>query len=93
MCVQEEERLKSSHDDLANHVKENKKKTFNNMNAKPQGKPQWDNSSSSKQQGKAPQKNHHQKSNYVQVDKDTCRWCHKTRHYQKRLSRVPETPD
>ena len=23
------------------------------------------------------------KSNFVQVDKDTCRWCHKTRHYQK----------
>ncbi|XP_066391733.1 uncharacterized protein [Miscanthus floridulus] len=59
MCVQEEERLKSSHGDSINHV------------------------NSSKQQGKAPQKDHHQKSNYVQVDKDTCRWCHKTGHYQK----------
>jgi hypothetical protein len=27
MCVQEEERLKSSHGDLANHVKKNKKRT------------------------------------------------------------------
>ena len=54
MCVQEEERLKSSHGDSANHVKENKKKNFNNKNVKPQGKPQWDNSSSSKSQGKAP---------------------------------------
>ena len=54
MCVQEEERLKSSHGDSVNHVKENKKKNFNNKSAKPQGKPQWDNSSSSKSQGKAP---------------------------------------
>ena len=53
MCVQEEERLKSSHGDSVNHVKENKK-NFNNKNAKPQGKPQWDNSSCSKSQGKAP---------------------------------------
>ena len=56
--------------------------TPSTMNAKPQGKPQWDNSSS-KQQGKAPKKDHHQKSNYVQVDKDTYRWCHKTGHYYK----------
>ena len=62
---------------------ENKKKNFNNKNAKPQGKSQWDNNSSSKSQGKAPQKDYHQKSNYVQVDNDTYRWCHKTRHYQK----------
>ncbi|XP_066391935.1 uncharacterized protein [Miscanthus floridulus] len=54
MCVPEEKRLKSSHGDSVNHVKENKKKNFNNKNAKPQGKPQWDNSSSSKSQGKAP---------------------------------------
>jgi hypothetical protein len=47
-CVQEEERLKSSHGDSANHGKENKKKTLNNKNVKPQKKPQWDNSSSSK---------------------------------------------
>ena len=33
MCVQEEERLKSSHGDSVNHVKENKK-NFNNKNAK-----------------------------------------------------------
>ena len=60
MCVQEEERLKSSHGDFVNHVKENKRKNF--KNAKQQGKPQWDNSSSSKSQGKAPQKYRHQKS-------------------------------
>jgi hypothetical protein len=54
MCVQEEERFKSSHGDSVNHVKENKRKNFNNKNAKPQGKPQWDNSSSSKSQEKAP---------------------------------------
>jgi hypothetical protein len=58
MCVQEEESLKSSHGDTVNHMKENKK-NFNNKNAKLQGKPQWDNSSSSKSQGKAPQKDHH----------------------------------
>ncbi|XP_066374675.1 uncharacterized protein [Miscanthus floridulus] len=38
MCVQEEKRLKSSHGDSVNHVKENKK-NFNNKNTKPQGKP------------------------------------------------------
>jgi hypothetical protein len=38
MCVQEEERLKSSQGDSVNHVKENKK-NFNNKNAKPQEKP------------------------------------------------------
>ena len=54
ICVQEEERLKSSHGDSANHVKENKRKNFYNKKDKPQGKPQWDNSSSSKSQGKAP---------------------------------------
>jgi hypothetical protein len=74
MCVQEEERLKSSQGDTVNHVKHNKKKNFNNQNAKPQGKPQWDSSSSSKSQGKAPQNDHTQK---VQVGKDTCKWCKK----------------
>ena len=83
MCVQEEKRLKSSHGDPVNHVNDNKRKNFNNKKDKPQGKPQWDNSTSSKSQGKAPQKDHHKKSNYVQVDKDSCRWCKKTGHYQK----------
>ena len=40
MCVQEDERLKSSHGDLANHVKENKRKNFYNKKDKPQEKPQ-----------------------------------------------------
>ncbi|XP_066373330.1 uncharacterized protein [Miscanthus floridulus] len=53
MCVQEEERLKISLGDSVNHVKENKRKNF--KNAKPQEKPQWDSSSPSKSQGKAPQ--------------------------------------
>ncbi|XP_066333742.1 uncharacterized protein [Miscanthus floridulus] len=35
MCVQEEERLKSSHGDLANHVKENKRKNLYNKKDKP----------------------------------------------------------
>ena len=68
MCVQEEERLKSSHGDSANHVKDYKKKNFN-KNVKPQGK--------------APQNDHHQKNNNVQVDKDQCKWCKKHGHYQK----------
>ena len=36
MCMQEEERLKSSHGDSANHVKENKRKNFYNKKDKPQ---------------------------------------------------------
>jgi hypothetical protein len=82
MCVQEEEMLKSSHGDSVNHVKDNKRKNFN-KNAKAQGKPQWDNSSSSKQQGKAPQNDHHQKNNNVQVDKDQCKWYKKYGHYRR----------
>jgi hypothetical protein len=45
-------------------VKDNKKNF--NKNVKPQGKPQWDNSSFSKQQEKAPQNGHHQKNNNVE---------------------------
>ena len=84
--MQEEERLKISCGDLANHVKEYKRRNFNNKKDKPHGKPQWKNSSSSKSQGKVPQRDHHQKSNYVQVDKNTCKWCKKTRHYHKDCS-------
>ena len=58
MCVQQEERLKSSQGDSANLVKDNKKKNFN-KNAKPQ----W----------KAPQNNHHQKNNNAQVENDKCK--------------------
>ena len=67
MCVQEEERHKSSHGDSANHVKDYKK--YFNKNIKPQGK--------------APQNDHHQKNNNIQVDKDQCKWCKKYGHYQK----------
>ena len=58
MCVQEEERLKSSQGDSANLVKDNKKKNFN-KNAKPQGK--------------TPQNDHHQKNNNAQVENDQCK--------------------
>ena len=67
MCVQEDERLKSSQGDSANLVKDNKKKNFN-KNAKPQGK--------------APQNNHHPKNNNAQVEKDQCKWCKKHEHYR-----------
>ena len=33
--------------------------------------------------GKAPQIDHQQKNNNVQVDKDQCKWCKKRGHYQK----------
>ena len=66
MCVQEEERLKSSQGDSANLVKDNKKKIY--KNAKPQGK--------------APQNDHYQKNNNAQVKKDQCKWCKKHGHYQ-----------
>ena len=66
ICVQEEKRLKSSHDDSANHVKHYKNKNFN-KNVKPQGK--------------APQNDHYQKNNNVQVDKDQCKWYKKHGHY------------
>ena len=68
MCVQEEERLKSSHGDSANLVKDNNKKNFN-KNAKPQGK--------------APQTEHHQKNNNAQFEKDQCKWCKKHEDYQR----------
>jgi len=70
MCVQEEERLKTSHGGSLNYVKDNKKKNYNN-NGK--GSP-------SKPHGKA-QYQHQQKS--FPVDKDTCLHCKKTRHYKK----------
>jgi hypothetical protein len=64
-------------------VKDNSKKNFN-KNARPQGKPQWDGSSSSKLQGKAPQNDHHHKPNNFEVDKDTCKFCKKKAgHYQR----------
>ena len=57
MCVQEDERLKSSQGDFANLVKDNKKNF--NKNAKPPGK--------------APQNDHHQKNNNAQVKNDQCK--------------------
>ena len=72
MCVQEEERLKGS---SVNYLSPTKKRTY--QNPKPQGKPQW-NASSSKAHGKAPSNDH-----YQEVDKDTCKWCKEKGHYQK----------
>jgi hypothetical protein len=83
MCVQEEESLKGSHGDSINHMKQNKRKSFHNKKAKPQGKPQWANGSSSKPYGKAPRNDHHQKSDHDEVDKDVYMWCKKKGHYQK----------
>jgi hypothetical protein len=59
-ATQEEERLKESRGDSALFVKHNNNKKFYHKNAKPQGKPKWDGSSSSNaqasnSQGKAPQ--------------------------------------
>jgi hypothetical protein len=59
MCVQEEETLKSSHGDSINYVKQSKKRSYLDMNDKPQGKPQWERGSSSKSHGKTPQNVHH----------------------------------
>jgi len=56
MCVQEEERLKASHGDTLNFMKQNKRKNFQDKNAKPQGKPQRERGSSSHPPSKAPKK-------------------------------------
>ncbi|RLN35268.1 uncharacterized protein C2845_PM03G23520 [Panicum miliaceum] len=75
ICVQEEERLKGSHGDFVYYVKQSKKRNYNNNDAKPQGKPQWDRSFSSKSQGKAPQQVHHPKQvNEEPVAKDQRKW-------------------
>ncbi|XP_034598579.1 uncharacterized protein [Setaria viridis] len=84
MCVQEEDRIKGSRGDSINYVKQNKKRNYQSNNSKPQGKLQWDNTSSSKAHGKAPLNDHHQRLNHEEVvDKDTCKWCKKKGHYQK----------
>jgi hypothetical protein len=56
MCVQEEERIKDSHGDSINHVKDNKKKNYSNS---PQSMKSYSHDSkapSLKAQGKAPVK-------------------------------------
>jgi hypothetical protein len=83
MCVQEEERLKGSHGDSVNYVKQNKKRIYLDKNDKPRGKPQWERGSSSKSPGKAPQNVHHpRQGNEEVVGRDQCKWC-KIGHYQK----------
>ncbi|KAK1618488.1 hypothetical protein QYE76_024005 [Lolium multiflorum] len=75
MCVQEEERIKGQFGDSVNYASPTKKRNF--QSSKPQGRPQW-NPSSSKPHGKAPDHQQHQ-----EVDKDTCKWCKEKGHYQK----------
>ena len=70
MCVQEEERLKASHSDTINYVKQNKRKTFHDKNAKPHG-------SSSHPLSKAPKKDQ------PPAEKDECYWCHSKEHQKK----------
>jgi hypothetical protein len=65
MCVQEEDRLKSSHGGSLNYVKDNKKRNYNQSN---QGSPSKPHEKSHIQ--------HQQKS--LRVDKDTCLHCKKT---------------
>jgi hypothetical protein len=70
MCVQEEERLKSSHGGYLNYVKDNRKRNYHNSN---QGSP-------SKPYGKGPQQYQHQS---LPVDKDQCLHSKKTGHFKK----------
>src|SRR3954463_7154222 len=69
MCVQEEDRIKSSYGGSLNYVRENKKKNQN------LGSP-------SKPHGKAPMPYQHQQKSFP-VDKDTCLHCKKPGHYKK----------
>src|SRR3954469_15746239 len=69
MCVQEEDRIKSSYGGSLNYVRENKKKNQN------YGSP-------SKPHGKAPMPYQHQQKSFP-VDKDTCLHCKKPEHYKK----------
>jgi hypothetical protein len=72
MCVQEEDRLKSSHGGSLNYVKDNKKRNYNQSN---QG-------SHSKPHGKAHMQHQHQHKS-LPVDKDRCLHFKKTEHYKK----------
>jgi hypothetical protein len=72
MCVQEEERLKTSYGGSLNYVKDNKKKNYNQSG---KGSP-------SKPHGKAPTHHQHQQKSFP-VDKDTCLHCKQTGHYKK----------
>jgi hypothetical protein len=72
MCVQEEERLKTSHGGSINYAKDNTKRNYNQSNQ----------SSPSNTHGKAPTQHQHQQRHFP-VDKDTCLHCKKTGHYKK----------
>jgi hypothetical protein len=72
MCVQEEDRLKSSNGGSINYVKDNKKRNYNQSNQSYPSKPH----------GKAPFHHQHQQRQFS-VDKDTCLHYKKTRHYKK----------
>jgi hypothetical protein len=72
MCVQEEERFKTSHGGSINYAKDNTKRNYNQSNQ----------SSPSNTHGKAPTQHQHQQRHFP-VDKDTCLHCKKTGHYKK----------
>jgi hypothetical protein len=72
MCVQEEDRLKTSNGGFINYVKDNKKRNYNQSNQSYPSKPH----------GKAPFHHQHQQRQFS-VDKDTCFHYKKTRHYKK----------
>ncbi|XP_072147507.1 uncharacterized protein, partial [Setaria viridis] len=69
MCVQEEDRIRSSHGGSLHYVEDNKKK---NTNA----------NSSFKARGKAPMQQQHQQKPLT-IDKDQCLHCKKRGHYKK----------
>jgi hypothetical protein len=84
MCAQEDERIKSSQGESAHFVKDNKRKSFNDKNFKPQGKSKWDKTSSSNSQGKKPQDSENQQNNsYGGAEKDQCKHCFKKGHYKR----------
>jgi len=69
MCVQEEDRIKSSHGGSLNYVKENKKRNHNQR-------------STSKPHGKANTQHQHQQKPFP-VDKDASLHCKMSGHYKK----------
>jgi hypothetical protein len=72
MCVQEEDKLKSSNGGSINYVKDNKKRYYNQSNQSPPSMPH----------GKGLFQ-HQNQQRHFSLDKDTCLHCKNTRHYKK----------